>query len=110
VLQLQGSSQLGKVFSCGLPLNLPVFIGVKHLDLVFDIRDFLICCTTLLCLVIRSLWMYGSVQHNKMCLHVSGSIMWHNEQLTFGYCSLQNMYLRVLPMYWPYRYFKSWVI
>jgi hypothetical protein len=42
VLQLHGSSQLGIVFSYRLPLNFPAFINVKHLDLVFDIRNFLI--------------------------------------------------------------------
>jgi hypothetical protein len=88
---LQGNSHLDIIFSCGLPLNLPAFISVKHLDLVFDIRNFLIYCTALLCLLIHSLWICGSKQHNRMCLHVSGSIIWHSEQLTFGYCSLQNM-------------------
>jgi hypothetical protein len=75
VLQLHGSSQLGIVFSYRLPLNFPAFINVKHLDLVFDIRNFLIFCTTLLCLLIRSLWMCGSIQYNKMCLRMSGSVM-----------------------------------
>ena len=79
VLQLHGSSQLDIVFSYSFASNFLVFINVKHLDLVFDIRNFLIFCIALLCLFIWSLWMCGSIQHNKMCLHMSGSVMWHNE-------------------------------
>ena len=33
---------LGTIFYCDLLLNFLAFINVKHLDLVFDIRNFLI--------------------------------------------------------------------
>jgi hypothetical protein len=85
VLQLQGNNQLGTIFSCGFLLNFLAFISVKHPQLVFDIRSFLVFivlilwCTALLCLLMQGLWMCGFAQHNKMCLHVFGSIMWHNE-------------------------------
>jgi hypothetical protein len=52
---------------------------MKHRDLVLDISSFRISWIALLCRLIRSLCMWGSVQHSSICNHVSGCIILHNE-------------------------------
>jgi hypothetical protein len=43
--------------------------------------------------------MCGSVQHSSKCSHVSGCIILHREQLTFGKSSLQKRCFLTLPIY-----------
>jgi hypothetical protein len=51
VLHVQGSSQLGTVFSWGVLLKVPAFMRIKHRDFSDEISSFLISYTALLCLL-----------------------------------------------------------
>ena len=51
VPHVQGSSQLGMVFSWGLLLKMPAFMRIKHLDFLDETSSFLISHTALLCLL-----------------------------------------------------------
>ena len=90
LLQLYDSSQFGIKFSCVWPSNFPAFIRMKYQDLVFDISNLRISWTALLCLLMWSLCMLGSLQHRSMCSHVSGCIILHNEQFILGNSSFYN--------------------
>jgi hypothetical protein len=54
--------------------------------------------------------MWGSVQHSRMCSHVSGCVILHSEQFMLGKSSFQNKCFLAFPMYWPYLNFRSCVI
>jgi hypothetical protein len=110
LLQLYGSSQLGTVFSCGCPLDFPAFTRVRHRDLVLDISSLRISWTALLWRLMRSLYMFGSVQQSSMCNHVFGWVILHSEQFMLGKSSFQNRCFRAFPMYCPYLNFRSCVI
>jgi hypothetical protein len=84
LLQLHGSSQLGIVFSCACSSDFPAFAKMKQRDLALDIIILRTSWTALLCLLMRSLCMWGSVQQSSMCSHVSGCIMLHSEQFMLG--------------------------
>ena len=51
VPHVQGSSQLGTMFSWGVLLKVPTFMRVQHLDFSDEISSFLISHTALLCLL-----------------------------------------------------------
>ena len=51
MLHVQGSSQLGTVFSWGVLLKVPTFMRIKHRDFSDEISSFLISHTALLCLL-----------------------------------------------------------
>jgi hypothetical protein len=110
LLQLNGSSHFGIVFSCGWPYDFPAFTRLKHRDLILDISSFLISWTTLLCRLMRSLCMWGSIQHSSICNHVSGCTIRHNEQFMLGKSLLQNKCFIAFPIYCPYLNFRSYVI
>ena len=99
LLQLHGSSQFGTVFSWVCLSDLLAFTSMKHLDVALDIIIFRISWTALLCLLMRSLCMWGFVQQNNTCSHVSGCIILHSEQFMLGYSSLQNRCFLAFPMY-----------
>jgi hypothetical protein len=63
---VQGSNQLGTVFSWGLLLKVPAFMRVKHRDFSDEIRSFLISPTALLCLLTLST-RRNHVQINPPC-------------------------------------------
>ena len=63
---------------------------MKHQDLVLDISSFRISWTALLCRLMQSLCMWGSIQHSSICNHVSGCTIMHNEQFMLGKSSFQN--------------------
>jgi hypothetical protein len=98
-LQLHGSSHFGTVFSCGWSSDFLAFIRMKHRDLVLDISNFRISWTALLCGLMRSLCMWGSVQHSSICSHVSGCVIMHNEQFMLGKSSFQNKRFLAFPIY-----------
>jgi hypothetical protein len=66
---------------------------------VLDIKNLRISWTALLCRLMGSLYMYGSVQHNSKCSHVSGCIILHKEQLILGKSSFQKKCFLAFPMY-----------
>jgi hypothetical protein len=72
LLQLHGSNQSGTVFYWVWPSDFPAFTRMKHRDLVLDISSLWISWTALLCRLMRSLCMCGSVQHSNICSHVFG--------------------------------------
>jgi hypothetical protein len=69
LLQVHGSSQGGNVFSWICPSVFPAFIRVQQRDLVLDIKNLRISWTALLCRLMRSLCICGSV-HATMCLAI----------------------------------------
>jgi hypothetical protein len=83
---------------------------MKHRDLVLDISSFRISWTTLLCRLMQSLCMWGSVQHSSICSHVFGCIILHKEQFMLGKSSFQNKCFLAFPIYCPYLNFRSCVI
>jgi hypothetical protein len=72
---------------------------VKHWDLVLDISSLGISWTALLWRLMQSLCMWGSVQHNSICSHVSGWVLLHSEQFMLGNNSFQNRCFLAFPMY-----------
>jgi hypothetical protein len=56
------------------------------------------------------LCIWSSVQHSRICIHVSGCVILHSEQFILGKSSFQNRCFLAFPMYWPYLNFRSYVI
>jgi hypothetical protein len=110
VLQLHGSSQFGIVFSWVWPSNFPAFTRMKQRDLVLDISSLRISWTSLLCQLLWSLCMWGSMQHSSICSHVSGWVILHSEQFILWKSSFQNKCFLAFPIYCPYLNFRSCVI
>jgi hypothetical protein len=98
------------VFSCVWPSDFPAFTRVKHQDLVFDISSLCISWTALLCLLMQSLCMLGSLQHRSTCNHVSGCIILNSEQFMLGKSSFQNKCFLAFSIYCPYMNLRICVI
>ena len=81
---MQGSSQLGTVFSWGLLLKVPTFMRVKHRDFSDEIRSFLISPTTLLCLLTLSECICWCLHVSNTRSHVSGSFELHMGHVIVG--------------------------
>ena len=73
VPHVQGSSQLGAVFSWGLSLKVPAFMRVKHRDFSDETSNFLISQTALLCLLTWSECICCCWHVSSTWNHVSGS-------------------------------------
>lgn len=85
MLHVQGSSQLGTVFSWGLLLKVPAFMRVKHRDFSDEIRSFLISPTALLCRLTRSECICCWLHLSSTCSQVSGSFELHIGHVIEGY-------------------------
>ena len=60
---------------CSLSLICPTLISAKHLVVGRARSVWAISCTTLLCWLVRRLFMYLIVQHESKCRHVSFSLV-----------------------------------
>ena len=90
VPQMQGSSQLGTVFSGCLILKVPAFIRIKQRDFSDETRSFLISQTALLCLLTQREWMCCCWHVIRTCNHLSGSKELQMGQVIDGNLSLSK--------------------
>ena len=77
MLHVQGSSQLGTMFSWGLLLKISAFMRVKHLDFSDEMSSFLISPTALLCLLTLSACICCCLHLSSTCSQVSSSFELH---------------------------------
>ena len=104
MLHVQGSSQLGTMFSWGLLLKVPAFMRVKHRDFSDEIRSFLISRTALLCLLTLSECICCCLHVSSTCSQVFGSFELHMGHVIEGYLWWpKNICFLALPMYVPVR-------
>jgi hypothetical protein len=110
MLYVQGSNHVGIVLSCCLVFWFPALTNMRHVDVLLLRNSLCNSHTTLLCLLILSLWMFEWGHANRRCGHMSIDCVLHIVQLMSGYRFGNIMFFLALPIYWYVLNFSNCVI
>ena len=101
-------SRSGIVESGGLLLRLHALVSVKNWVHLLACSVWAMRCTSLLwCAIVRP-FMRGFSHVDRICGHVSLSLLWHGVQLGYWYVRGQNIFFLWFSMYWAYLNHRVW--